>query len=125
MSDALEGPTARGVAEHLLRGSLDAQTSNSDPKGCLSVISSVVRGVEHGAIEKQLARRRSSSHAQLVARFKRASAEQDFPANIEPEALARFLVALVQGMAVHASSGASRNELEQLVQVSLQIWPGH
>ena len=38
---ALEAPTARLVAEALLRGSLDIQTSASDPSGCLRVISSV------------------------------------------------------------------------------------
>src|SRR5215469_7573792 len=36
---ALEAPTAREVAERLLLGGLDIQTSRTEPKGCLSVIS--------------------------------------------------------------------------------------
>src|SRR4051812_9592983 len=41
---ALAEPSARGVAEHLLRGALDNQTGRNEPKGCLGVISSVACG---------------------------------------------------------------------------------
>ena len=43
---ALQQPTARGVAEHFMRGALQMQTSQCDPKGCLGVISSMACGAE-------------------------------------------------------------------------------
>ena len=46
MTSALEAPTARGVAERLLRGSLEMQMSSCDPKGCLRVISAAACGAE-------------------------------------------------------------------------------
>ncbi|MFX5336334.1 TetR/AcrR family transcriptional regulator, partial [Acinetobacter baumannii] len=46
MKSALEAPTARGVAERLLRGALEIQMSTCDPKGCLGVISSATCGAE-------------------------------------------------------------------------------
>ncbi len=36
MRAALEQPTARGVAETILRGALAMQTSPGEPKGCLA-----------------------------------------------------------------------------------------
>src|ERR1700755_2416332 len=41
---ALKPKTARAVAQHLLQGSLENQTSRDDPRGCLGVISSVACG---------------------------------------------------------------------------------
>src|SRR6201992_3293296 len=41
VGQALAKPTARAVAEHMLRGSVENQTSSCEPRGCLGVISSV------------------------------------------------------------------------------------
>ncbi|MDQ3185436.1 MAG: TetR/AcrR family transcriptional regulator, partial [Pseudomonadota bacterium] len=46
VSEAIDAPTARGVAERLLRGSLEAQMSECGPRGCLGVISSMACGAE-------------------------------------------------------------------------------
>jgi AcrR family transcriptional regulator len=55
---AMEAPTARGVAERILRGGLSMQTG-SDPKGCLGVISTVACGTEAESMKAEvLARRR-------------------------------------------------------------------
>jgi hypothetical protein len=39
------------------------------------------------------------------------------------EALSGYLVALLQGLALQAGAGASREELERLVETSLAVWP--
>lgn len=121
---ALEAPTARGVAERLLRGALDIQCSESEPQGCLGVISSVTCGVEAESIRDEVIARRASSEIRLVERFKRARDEGDLPAAIEPQALACYVTTVIQGMAVRAGAGASREGLEQLVETTLAIWPG-
>src|SRR5271155_5212684 len=46
VGEALAKPTARAVAEHLLTGSLERQTSICDPRGCLGVISAMQCGDE-------------------------------------------------------------------------------
>ncbi|KEP71859.1 TetR family transcriptional regulator, partial [Microbacterium sp. SUBG005] len=43
--------------------------------------------------------------------------------DVEPEGLAQYLYALFQGMAVQAGSGATREELERLVETGLALWP--
>jgi AcrR family transcriptional regulator len=123
MRSALDAPTARGVAEKLLRGALEIQMSNCDPKGCLGVISMSACGIEAESIKADVVKRRASSEAALIARFERARAEGDLPETIEPVALVRYLTALLQGLSVQAGSGATCQELGQLVETSLSVWP--
>ncbi len=123
MRAALDAPTARGVAERLLRGAIEMQASASDPKGCLAVISSVACATEAESIRTEIVARRASSHAALVKRFERARDEGDLPDGVEPEGLARLLTAILQGLAVQSGSGASAAELEQLMTTSMQVWP--
>jgi AcrR family transcriptional regulator len=124
VSAALEAPTARGVAERFLRGALEMQTSGSDPKGCLGVISSTACGSEAESIRQEVIKRRASSDAALLARFERAKAEGDFPEHIDPAGLRNYLGAVVQGLCIQAGNGASPEELQRLVDTTLGLWPG-
>ena len=121
---ALEAPTARGVAERLLRGSLAINCSDGEPQGCLGVISSVTCGAEAESVRGEVIARRASSDAALVERFARAKAEGDLPDGIEPAALACYLTTVMQGMAVKAAAGTPRATLEQLIETTLAVWPG-
>jgi AcrR family transcriptional regulator len=123
MSTALQEPTARLVADKLLRGALQMQSGTSDPKGCLAVISAVACGVESDSIKADVATRRESSRAALVARFEQAKANGELPENMTADALANYLFTILQGMSVQASSGASCVELGQLVDTSMTVWP--
>ena len=76
---ALAAPTARGVAQRLLEGALQMQTSGDDPGGCLSVIGSVACGVEAESIRQEVVARRAKVEARLRERFARAQAQGDFP----------------------------------------------
>ena len=80
VAEALEEPTSRGVAERLLRGALAMQTSDCEPKGCMSVIGSVSCGAEAESIRADLMERRQSSQQALCERMKRAKDEGDLPA---------------------------------------------
>ncbi len=121
--EALEQPTARAVAEHLLRGALEAQTSKSEPQGCLGVIHSVACGAEAESIKAEVVARRASAQAALLARFQRAKDDGDLRDGVDPEGLTQYLYALFQGMAVQAGSGATRAELETLIETGMALWP--
>ena len=123
MSLALEAPTARGVAERVLRNALDLQTSDSGPRGCLNVISSVACGEEADSIKAEVVARRASAEAALLARFERAKVEGDLNDGFDALDLVRYLMAVLQGMAVQAGSGVARGDLEQLVTTTLSVWP--
>ena len=121
--EALEQPTARAVAEHLLRGALEAMTSISEPQGCLGVIHSVACGAEAESIKAEVVARRASAQAALLARFQRARDDGDLRDGVDPEGLTQYLYALFQGMAVQAGSGATRAELETLIETGMALWP--
>jgi AcrR family transcriptional regulator len=120
---ALEAPTAREVARRLLQGALEMQMSTCDPKGCLGVISSLSCGAEAESIRAEVVARRASSDAALARRFAKAKAEGDLPASVEPDALARYLIAIIQGLNVQAGNGASCNDLGKLVETAMAVWP--
>jgi AcrR family transcriptional regulator len=124
MRAALAQPTARKVAEHILRGAVEAQTSSCDPKGCLGVISATACSAGAGSIREDVMKRRASSQAALLERFAQAQREGDLPDHVEPEAIAQYLFAILQGMAVQAGAGATRAELDRVVDTSLMMWPG-
>jgi AcrR family transcriptional regulator len=120
---ALKQPTARAVAEHIMRGAVEAQTSTCDPKGCMGVISSMSCGAEAESIKADIMARRTSSQAALIERFREAQRDGDLPAHVDPAALTTYLYAILQGMAVQAGSGATRADLERVVDTSLMVWP--
>jgi AcrR family transcriptional regulator len=123
MTSALSAPTARGVAERLLRGALEIQTSTCNPKGCLGVIAASACGAEAESIKAHVIARRASSEAAVVRRFEVARDAGELPETLQPQALARYLFALMQGLAIQGGSGISCEDLNQLVDTSMEIWP--
>ena len=120
---ALDKPTAREVAETMLRGSVDNVTSNTEPHGCLGVITSVACGPEAQSVREEVVKRGDQAKKALTDRFTRAKEEGDLPSHVDPEGLMRVLVAMLQGISVQATQGASREELDRLVESGLALWP--
>jgi AcrR family transcriptional regulator len=123
ISSSLEYPTAREVARHLLNGSMENQTSTCEPHGCLGVISSVACGEEAESIRQEVLERGKVARRALIARFERAKDEGDLPASVDVEGITSFLYAIIQGMAVQAGAGATREDLERLIDTSMSVWP--
>lgn len=124
VSAALEAPTARAVAQHLLGGALDAHCGSVDPQGCFGIISMVACTTEAASIRDDVLARRASSEAALVARFERAKVEGDLPDTVDPKALAQCLLTVIQGIAVKAQGGTGRADLQSVVDTFLALWPG-
>lgn len=122
IAEALAKPTAREVAETMLRGAL-ANVTGEGPHGCLRVIASVACGEEAQSIRCEVMERTKAGKDSLVARFERAKAEGDLPAHVDPEGLTRVLIAYLQGISVQANTGEPREELEKLVETALTLWP--
>jgi AcrR family transcriptional regulator len=122
IGEALAKPTAREVAETMLRGAL-ANVTGDGPHGCLRVIASVACGEEAQSIRCEVMERTKAGKESLVARFERARVEGDLPAHVDPEGLTRVLIAYLQGISVQANMGEPREELEKLIETALAIWP--
>jgi AcrR family transcriptional regulator len=122
-AEALEAPTARGVAEALLRGSAKFLTDPCHPKGCLAVQGALASGADAECIRNELETRRAGSLARIRDRLKRAKKDGDLPADADPAGLARYLATVIEGMAVQAAGGASRKELERVAETALRAFP--
>ena len=120
---ALAQPTARQVAETMLRGSIETSCGGDQPHGCLRVINSVACSLEAGSIRQEIVRRGKAARSALVDRFERAKSEGDLPANIDSLGLTGVLTSMLQGISLQASQGASRDDLERLAKAGLALWP--
>jgi AcrR family transcriptional regulator len=122
-ADALKEPTARAVAERLFVGAADLLSCPGNPKGCLMVQGALACGDEADPIRKELISRRATGEAELRERFERAKVEGDLPAGADPGDLARYVMAVMHGMSVQSAGGASRGELQGVIDLSLRAWP--
>lgn len=107
---ALSLPTAREVAHAMVHGAADATSTPDRPAGCLLVRTDV-------------AELRDAGVAVLAERFADAQSAGEIPGE-DPVALARWISAICQGIAVQARSGATRAELHAIADRSLRAWPG-
>ncbi|MBN8831771.1 MAG: TetR/AcrR family transcriptional regulator [Sphingomonadales bacterium] len=121
---ALAQPTAKAVARHLLEGALANCTSDCEPGGCLAVISSTACGQEAECIRAEVLSRSRKIHDLFLARVTRAIEEGDFNIPVEAEAITKYLTAVLQGLAVQAGAGSTREELQRVVDTTLAVWPG-
>src|SRR6185295_9403978 len=113
VAPALELPTARQVAEAVLHGTVDANTTPGRPRGCLLVQSALACSPESEPVRRDLAERREAAIGTMRARFERAQADGDLPPDIDTDALARYLTVVGQGISVQAAGGASREDLHR------------
>jgi AcrR family transcriptional regulator len=121
--EALNAPTARGVVERLLRGATEALTHPDYPPGCLGVHGALSCGEAAESIREELCARRGAYEVSLRQRFERAKAEGDLSADADCADLARLVMTVMQGMAVQASGGASREDLRRVAEMMLRAWP--
>jgi AcrR family transcriptional regulator len=121
--EALEMPTARGMVEHLLRRSADFLTEEDNPPGCLFVRSALSCGDAGDAIQRELAERRATGEARVRARLARAKRNGELPPDLKPADFARYLLTILEGMAVQAAEGATRQELRKVADMALRAWP--
>ena len=119
----LEKPTARAVVEHLLYNAADAVTDPHYPPGCLAVQGALSCGDAAESIKQELMLRRAKGEEDLCKRFDRAIAEGDLPTGSDAADLARYISAILQGMAVQAAGGTNREQLRKIADVTLRTWP--
>jgi AcrR family transcriptional regulator len=120
---ALAKPTVRDVVEHLLFQAADAVTDPNHPPGCLAVQGALSCGEAAESIKQELMARRAHGERDLRQRFERAVAEGDLPKDTDAADLARYLSAILQGMAVQAAGGTSRAQLRKIAEITLRSWP--
>ncbi len=119
---ALGQPTARLVAETLLRGAVTMATDPANPSGCLWVQAALATSPEAAPIRSSLRDVRAGGIASIRARFDRARAEGDLPATTDTEALTLYITSMMHGLSVQAASGFTREQLMRTAEMALKNW---
>lgn len=121
--ESLAKSEARSVFESLLRGAADSLTHARHPRGCLMVQGALTCADACASVRKELTQRRANAEAAIRKRFEKARTEGELPKRVDPADLARLVTTLIQGMAVQAAGGATRNELRRVAEAAIQAWP--
>ena len=122
--EALAEPTARGMAEHLLLGTAASVCGvTGNPGGCMLVQGALAAGDSAEPVRRELAAHRQAAATAITDRLRRARKEGDLPADADPAALARYLMTVMNGMAVQSVSGATPADLKKVVETALSAWP--
>lgn len=121
--EALRAPTARECAERILQGAVELGTCPENPGGCLAVHAALTTGDDAESVRETLADFRAAGEAALCERFERARENGDLPPGTDAAGLARFISTVVRGIAVQTISGATREQLDAVVEFALSAWP--
>ncbi|RBM07307.1 TetR/AcrR family transcriptional regulator [Streptomyces sp. PT12] len=123
LREAVERPTAREAALHLLTSRVEAFTAPGLPRGCMTVRAGLACGEAHSEVVDLLAAVRDETRKTVLERFEKAVADGDLPAGTDCGALARGLMATIYGLSVEAASGAQRDELLAAATLAAQLVP--
>jgi AcrR family transcriptional regulator len=123
LNEGLARPTAREVAETMLRGALENVAGEGEPHGCMRVIASVACGPAAQSLHDEIVQRTDIFKQMMVERFERAKEEGDLPGHIDALGLTGVLVAWLQGISIQANQGINRKDLERLIATALDLWP--
>ncbi|GAA0387707.1 TetR/AcrR family transcriptional regulator [Streptomyces luteireticuli] len=120
--EAFAQPTARAVAEHLLRGTV-ASTTGGDAPGCLMVHGALATGEQAGTVRDETAARRRANETALRRRFEQALLDGDLAPGTDAPGLAAYTVLVWYGIAVQAAGGATPEELHRAVDIAMNAFP--
>jgi hypothetical protein len=59
----------------------------------------------------------------LRERLQQASEAGELPQGADPQKLARYFSTIYQGIAVQAAGGTAREQLHEIVDVAMTVWP--
>ena len=120
LTEALKEPTAKGVVEAMFSGFVKMQRNRAKARGCMIVSGALACGKEAEPVRRELVRLRQAAVEMIRERFERAIQEGDLPQGSDCATLARYIVTVLNGMAVQAVSGATEQELRRVAAVAME-----
>jgi AcrR family transcriptional regulator len=115
-----ETPDALEALRALLLTRARLYSDASHPLGCMISAAVLTSASENKPIADHLRAMRQTGRATVRARIERGIREGDFKQGTDAESLARFIAAIIQGMAVQARDGASLSVLEKIVRLAME-----
>jgi len=121
--EALAEPTPRRIAERLLYGMTELHSGRRAPVGCLELNAALACSADTEPIRRKLVRARERFRVRLRKRFDETVAACPLPPGMSSDDAASLIIALIQGLAVQAKGGFSREASRRVVRAALLSWP--
>ncbi len=115
--------TARDAAWSLLEGSAIAFTGTTTPPGCLLATGAISCSAAAQDVQFKLARMRGAIKDRLRDKIMRAVEGGEMPGGTDPDALANFVMAVIQGLSTLARDGVAREKLLSVARAAMLAWP--
>ncbi len=122
IAHALSAPTASLVVEKILTQSALFLTDPTNPSGCMMVLGALSGGKDSELIKQELIAHRKNFEEKLKQRFELAQTQSDLAQTVDTASLAKYIATIHQGLSVQATSGATREELLSVVELTLKNW---
>ena len=124
MREALEAGTSREVVSAILMGMVRATAADGEhPSGCMSMNGALACSAAADPIKEETLRRRKIFEGELARRLEGAHRQGDLPKEVDPIALAGFVMTVAAGIAFQAGTGVSGASLRATVDLALRAWP--
>jgi len=121
--DSVQEPTARRMVEVLLRKAVELLANPKNPRGCLSIQGALAVGSEAESVKQAMIAFRKTGETALTKRFARAQAQGEISKKLDPADLARYTLTLLTGLGVQGANGATRAQLNTIVDMALKSLP--
>ena len=121
--EALNKPTIHESISAFLCGAATSFACPESPRGCMAVQGALACSDEAEAAKLEAMGRREDVVKVLLERFERAVTEGEISKSIDINGLARFFTAVVHGMSVQSSGGATCDQLRAIADNALKALP--
>jgi len=113
------------AVEGALQECIKLFSSNENPNTCLVITSAINTSPEHSEHGEHLKELRIAYKQVWVDRFIKAKHDNQLSEAADPAILAEYFTTLIQGMALKAKDGASKQSLEETAKLALTCMYGY
>jgi AcrR family transcriptional regulator len=117
-----DAPTAIAGIEAMLRANVRSYTMPGRPTGCMVVLAATTYTPSTEGIRDFLTEQRRAGTAAVEERLVRGQADGDVPPGADAGALAAYVMSVQFGLSLHARDGATREQLDTVVDCVLAGW---
>ena len=118
-----DAPDARTAVAALLTNSAIAYTGVDTPHGCLLTSAVASCSAASGDVQVLIADIRGKITSRLAAKIEAEKNLQSGVTSVDAQTLAGLIMTVIQGMAILARDGASRDELFAIADMAKATWP--
>jgi TetR/AcrR family transcriptional regulator, copper-responsive repressor len=118
-----EEPTAKDAVARILLDAAHRFSNKHTPRGCLLASGMLTFAPENRAVAAPFRAKRAAMIGAIRTRIERAVADGELAPGADPNALANFVGAVIEGMSVQARDGADEQALRRVAEFAMRSWP--